>query len=346
MSISGRVAKLAVGLLLGCIALAGGCTKTIVITQYPEFYTPDLKTIAIVPFRNNTPDRTAGENISEQFARALAGNGTYAVYNRSDLKTLLNEKDLQLALGNDQAASAKMFERTGKVQAILTGAVNTYIGTSRNEPKRDPQYAYDRNGNQYVSGYRDWVQTHNEATVVVTAALLRVSDGSGSTIHATAAPVTGRASSDSTSYSPPEMDMHACLAAACNQAVSRLVEEFGVVNKKISIDPAKAFRTASDYYDGKYNVTDRFSASDEKMLVVLSLPPSCDRNRFRITVVREESRNDLAEIKLIWDRKWGGAKDFVLSPRDIAAKGGGAGTYLVKFYSGPEPVIINKIQIK
>lgn len=329
------------------ICVAGGCSQKITIMQYPEFYSEDLKTIAVVPFRNTTNIKSAGDTVAEQLARSLAGTGTYQVFSRYDLKTLLDEQDLQIALSGNESQTAKMFSKTGKVQALLAGTVTACSWSTRNEPKRDPIYAYDRQGNQYVSGYRNWTQTHNEATVVVTAALLRVSDGSGSTIHATPSPVQATVSADSTSYSPPRMDPNACLAAATRSVVSQLVEEFAVVRKTISVDPSKAFRTASDFYDNKYSYTNRFGCNDEKMLVCVNLPASCDRNRFRITVVKENSREDLAEVKLTWQRQWSGGPGthFELSPKDIAAKGG-SGTYLVKFYSGPEPVMTSKIQIR
>jgi hypothetical protein len=330
--------------VLGLVIWAGlmaGCSKKIAITQYPEFWTEDLKVIAVVPFRNTSGVNNAGETVSELLARALAGNGTYTVYNRSDLKTLLDEQDLRLALSGDSSQSTKALGKSGKVQGILTGTVTNYAATSRNEPKHDPIYAYDRKGNQYVSGYRDWVQTHNQATVVVTAALLRPD---GTTIHSTA-PVQKAASSTSSEYGPPSMDPQMCLVAACQEAVNQLVEDFAVVRKTISVDPAQAFRTASDFYDNKYAFTDTFKCSDKKMLAVVSLPACCDRNRFRITVVKANERADLAEVDIVWKHEWK-TQSFVLNPSEIGQKGGGPGEYWVKFYSGPEPIFVNKVYLK
>jgi hypothetical protein len=342
-----RIASLRTTLVLLICLIAAGCSQKITITQYPEFYSEDLKTVAVVPFRNTTNIKTAGDTIAEQFARSLAGTQTYQVFSRYDLKTVLDEQDLRLALGGDATEAAKAMGKSGKVQALITGAVTAYSWSTRNEPKRDPVYSYDNKGNQYISGYRDWVQTHNEATVAVTAAMLKVSDGSGSTIHATPNPAQATISSDSTSYGPPNMDPNACLTVATRNVVNQLVEEFAVVRKVISVSPAKAFRTASDFYDNKYNYTNNFSSNDAKMLVCVNLPACCDRNRFRITVVKDGSREELANIELVWQRQWsaGPGTHFELSPKEIAGKAG-PGTYLVKFYSGPEPVLTQKIQIK
>lgn len=96
-------------------ALAAGCTKQIRITQYPEFYTPDLKTVAVVPFRATVANRAAGDAVAEQFARSLAGTKTYQVYSRYDLKTILDEQDMQLALGDDPNKAAQGLAKSGKV---------------------------------------------------------------------------------------------------------------------------------------------------------------------------------------------------------------------------------------
>jgi hypothetical protein len=88
------------------------------------------------------------------------------------------------------------------------------------------------------------------------------------------------------------------------------------------------------------------------MLVVVSLPPSADRNRFRITIVRKDARQDLASTEFVWSNSQvtgtgkSAARSFEFSPRDIAAKGGGAGDYVVKFYSGPEPVMLREFKIR
>ena len=328
-------------LAFAAAGMTGGCSQKITITQYPAFWTEDLKTIAVVPFRCTAANRQAGDAIAEQAARALAGNGTYHVFSRYDLKTIMDEKDLAAAMSGDAAASAKAFSKTNKVQGILTGTVTTYSATTRDEPKRDPIYAYDKRGNQYISGYKDWVQTTNQATVVVTAALIRPD---GTTIHATINPAQGTMTCTSSEWAPPQMDPQTCLAAATQGAVARLVEEFAVTRQTITVSN-DAFRTASDYYDGKFTFTDSFKVSDPKMLVVVELPACCDRNQFRITVVKGEERKDLVEVKLAWQRAWK-SQSFEMSPKEIADKGGGPGTYTVKFYSGPEPIFKKTVYIR
>ncbi|MCE5278081.1 MAG: CsgG/HfaB family protein [Planctomycetaceae bacterium] len=318
--------------------LCGGCTKNITITRYPAFYDPALKSVAVVPLRGS--NQGASLAISDALAGAMAANGTYTVYNRNDLAALMNEKDLQLAFGDDAAAAASQFSKLDKVQAVLVGNVVTYAATTRNEPKTDPVYSYDANGNSYVSGYRKYVVTRNEANVAVTATLIRVSDGRP--IHATSQPLKATSWAQG---SPPARDAHGCLSQAVDAVVNQLVGEFAVTQCQIKINPNEDCRTASALYDNKWEYSDRFSTADEKMFVVIKLPGVCNRNRFRITIVRSGERTDLVQHDIVWSSKFG-SFGYGFSPKEIAAKGGGAGEYTVKFYSGPEPVMTRTFKIE
>ena len=343
MAIRVRLAGL---LVLAALTAAGGCGQKIWITQYPTFYTEDLKTVAVIPFRSGTPTRVAGQIVSDSLANALGANGTYQVYNRNDLRALMNERDIQIAFGQDTQAAATAFRKLGKVQAILTGVVTTYAATSQTQIMRLPQYATAQDGTQYIAGYTEIPVVRNEANVAVTAALVRVADGM--MIYATPMPVQGKAYSEG--YYSAGKDVNACLAEATREAVWLLLENFAVVRKQVTVNNDD-FRTAGDFYDNTWTFTDSFRAGDEKMNVVLSLPDACDRNRFRIAIVRKDQREDLGSQDLVWSREDLSAtgkkvgKGFPFSPREIAAKGGGPGNYVIKLYSGPEPVMTRPFRI-
>jgi hypothetical protein len=324
--------------LLAAVALAG-CSETLVITQIPEFYTPDLKAIAVAPFRNQTARKGAGDIIADNLATGLMANGAYKTFNRNDLKTVMDENDLQIALGGNADAAAGQLKKLTQVQAILVGTVTTFAATSNSQPRQDPVYAYDSNGNAYVSGYRTYVQTRNEANVSVTASLIRVSDGT--TIYATPQPLFARVWAEG---SPPAKDIHACSLEASAMVASLLVETFAPVRKQIKVSPSKALQTASELYDNKWTYKDTFKPTDEKMYVVLALPASCDRNRFRLAIVKKDQREELATQDIKWSKEHGGF-GYAFSPSKIAGKGG-PGEYEVKFYCGPEPVMRRKFTIK
>ncbi len=330
-----------IAVVLLSIALTGGCDKKMTITQVPTFYHPSLKVIAVAPFRNQTQWRGANNIIADQVAAGLMSNGAYKVFNRNDLKTVMDESDLNIALGADPVAAAGQLKKlTSKVQAILVGTITTYATTTNKQQKRDPVYAYDRKGNAYISGYRSYVHTRNEANVSVTATLIRVSDGS--TIYATPKPAWARVWAEG---SPPNKDAHACAADAAGRVASQLVATFAPTRRQIKINEGKALRTASELYDDEWTFQKKFSADADKMYVVVALPPSCDRNRFRLAIVRKDQRRDLASQDIQWDKKHKGF-GYVFSPKEIAANGGGPGEYEVKFYSGAKPIMRRKFKIR
>jgi len=140
------------------------------------------------------------------------------------------------------------------------------------------------------------------------------------------------------------MDAFACRSKAMTSVVGSLTEEFAVVNKKVKIKFDDAFKLASGCYDGKWEEKKAFRASDKEMLAVLNLPRDCDRNRFRITVIRRGERKDLATVDVLWSSRFPAVgKEFALSPADIASKGGGTGPYTLKFYSGIDPAPVHTI---
>ena len=319
-------------LLPAVLAAAAGCTREIPIVQVPAFWTPQLKRIAVVPFRNRSTGKDAGNIVSDRLANALAANGTYKVFNRNDLKDLMDQNDLKIALGGDPAKAATAFKKLANVQAILTGAVTTYAATSQSQRKQEPQYYYVK-GVQRFGGYRVYTHTRNEANVSLTASLIRVSDGAA--LHTAPAKWTAWAEG-----SPPRYDPYACASAAVDNVVALLVQQFAIVRKKIKVDPNKVLRICTEKYDGKWIEARDIKTTDEKMYIVLALPPQCDRNRFRMTIVRKDQREVLASLKLTWSRRNDpDGKGYTFDPKDVAAKGGGPGWYEVKFYSGEDPVL-------
>jgi len=325
---------------VGCLLLAAaGCSKKITIIQYPDYYRPEMRGMAIVvvPFKNPTRDRSAGTVVADKLAAMLNANGTYKVYNTSYLKSIMDERKLQAALSDDPSQMAKKFRQLKGVnaKALLIGTILQYTATQRNEPRREPIYQYNpRTKTNYIAGYRSFVHTRNEANVSVTATLVRLRDGA--VIHTTGSPASYRMWAQG---SPPKLDPYACLSAATDNVVARLVVEFAVIRRQIKIDPAKTVRTASELYDNKWTWKKHFKKTDKTMYAVIMLPRCCDRNRFRIVVVRKNQRRPLAEVKFVWSKDDSG-RGFRLDPSDIAAKGGGSGTYTIKFYSGPEPVVL------
>lgn len=334
-------------LLLLPACLCGCGEKEIVITHYPSFYREDLKTIAVVPFRNATPMQRVGNILSDALAAQLAANGTYRIYNRNDLKILRDEQDLRTEQGLSNEQIAERFRNLADVDAILVGTVNTYAATRHDDPRTEqtPIWQYNPYTRQmYIAGYqtRQYVFTRNEGNVSVTAALIRVPDGG--TIYATPSPVTGNFWAQG---SPPPYDAYACLNQAVNQAVQGLVQTFAVTRSKIKVKEREHFRTAAELYDNKWTWKDTFKASDSQAYIVATLPKVCDRNRFRITILRRKTRKDIFAEDIVWQAvptTEYTARGYAFSPQTLFAEGG-PGEYEAKFYSGPEPVMRHTFRI-
>lgn len=321
------------------LSLVGGCSKKITVYRIPAFWTEDLKSLVVVPFRNQTNMRGAGEVISDQLTGALMHNGTYKVYNRNDLKVLLDQADLSSMLtGEDANVLAKRFSKLGKVQMILVGEVNTYSATSTPYRRQKPVSRYDRRTKRYYTTYVWEVGRRNEANVSVTARLIRTD---GTTIYSTPAPAHG---SWAIEGSPPALDPYGCRAVAVRSAVGQLLAQLAITRKVIKLDPGKALRTARRYYEGEWEHAKEFKSTDEKMFVVLALPPDADRNTFKITIIRKDTEEYLVTRKVAWSRSWR-TRGLEVSPKDLAARGGGPGTYTVKFYSGAKPVFTSDFRI-
>ncbi|MDP6636389.1 MAG: CsgG/HfaB family protein [Phycisphaerae bacterium] len=335
-----------VSLILIAIAALSGCTKNIPITQYPVFWDRAPKTIAVTPFRNATPIRQIGMRVTSDLATKLSANGTYKVYDRTLLKAYLNEHDLQMAFSSDQDVAAAAMVKIGKVQAILTGAVTTCNWPpTRTKVKVVTRKFFTPNGVAYTRPVKNYIHT-NEAELKANAALLRITPNGPVVIHSS--PVRGYMKS---SGPTPKYSREACLTIARAQVVQQLLEQFAVIRKLIKVSPSKAFFTATDQpYAGKWPKSKKFSAAAaQKIILVLMLPPQCDRNTFRITIARKEARTELATFDVAWTKAMSAipnGKQFVLDPADLANRGGGPGDYIIRLFSGqPKPVIEHKIKI-
>jgi hypothetical protein len=336
MPVADRFGKLALGVLAAaCLA---GCSKEVQIVRFPVYWTDGMEKmrIAVVPFRNQTAVRGAGQAVSDELANTLSAAGTYrGVFNHRDLKALLDQRDVQLALGDADAALARQLRGVPglDVQAILVGTVTTYDATQDRQQRVQPQKVYDRKGRLVAVRQRRYVHIRNQATVAATAALIRVGDGT--TIHATPAPPPS--ANRAVEGSPPKLSPMACLAAARGDVVTRLASAFCITRAKIKMKPGEDFLTTrqAEPFDGKWEGVEAFPASADEAYVVLRLPDVAERNRFRIGLARRAGQRNLLTTDVVWRRGWG-HRAFRFSPAKLAAEGGGPGEYLAKLYAAAD----------
>ncbi|MCP4375252.1 MAG: hypothetical protein GY794_03605 [bacterium] len=333
-------------LILITMTALGGCTKEIPIIQYPVFWDRAPKSIAVTPFRSETRMRHMGAQIASDLASLLSINGSYTVHDRGALRAYLNERELQQAFSSDREVASSAMVKIGKVQALLTGTVTACNWPrTRSESRVISQRFYNPNGTSYTRPVRQRFYT-NEAEIRVNASLLRITPNGPQVIHS--CPVVGYAKSEGVA---PSLSRDGCLSSARNQVVQQLLENFAVVRKMIKVKPSETFFTATGQpYAGKWPKSKKFSASSgQNIIIVLKLPPQCDRNRFRITVSRKEGRSDLFSHEVRWTKALSmqGGLQLKLSPSDLASKGGGRGEYIIRLFSGQaEAALDHKIKIE
>jgi len=327
-----------------CACLAGCGEKKITIAQVPPFYNENLKAIAVVPFQSLVDDGRAGEIVSEEFARALQKNNTYRVFAQNDLKAIMDQQDIEIfASTGNTAVTAARFRGVG-AQAVMVGSVTMYA-TSREEQKRRISIPLILPAGGYSASYAGsfdhrYTKTFIEATVSVSVALIRVSDGT----QIYAATETGRASERS---SNPKRDENACLRDATAEAVGKLLEQFAMVSKDVKIG-SKAIGLGRDGLGGTRKTVDRLSAGDSRALLILELPVPCDRNTFRWLICRKGGDCELDGETFVWDREESareGGMVWDICPAQLARDGGGPGTYTVQLIRGREIVVTKDFRI-
>jgi len=331
------LACVGVGLLAGC----GGTSFQ--VQQYPPFYTPDLKTAAVAPFDNRTPQVGAGGIVAEGLAGHLALNGTYTVVGPRAVRALLGEEGWTGVPTRREAALLTTLKETGAADALIVGRVlaygalqTTYVDYEHPDLRLDHGDRHGRWGWSFVVPDVRYVsRTH----VAVEASMIRVADGS--VIHATPVPVQATVEVESGWPAVPET----LIREAVDEAVGGLVEEFAIVPVTLRVHSHKALRTAAGREGGTWDYEKSFRASDEQMVVVLRLPRAADRNPFRLIITpKGEKGTVVASAAFVWSREHE-HRGFVFSPRKIAAAAG-PGKYRVNVYADCERVMRHTFRIK
>jgi hypothetical protein len=107
----------------GMLLSLGGCAKSFTARKYPAFYDPNLRTVAVVPFANETYTQGAGILVAEDLAAALQLNGTYTIISPRQLLTFVRQKKLEELSERDSAQDGEVFRGFGSVQAFVMGRV-------------------------------------------------------------------------------------------------------------------------------------------------------------------------------------------------------------------------------
>ena len=315
--------------LAGC---DGGSSKSkIWVYHYPDFYQPQLKRVAVVPFGNRTRDRDVADTISDQVSVLLTNNGTYEVYTRAHLADILKEQDASAA-GIIEGDLAKKIGRLKSVQALICGVCDRCETTTRNETRHNQVAIWGTNkkGKKVITGWKKVPYRWTRHDAFVECGVVIVDTVTGRQISAVNDP-----SNVWCAGNPPKQSPADALRAAKNDQATRIVRALAVTRTQIKLK-GSVLKTASGLYDQEWEWQKEFLPDAEKLYLVVKLPPEADRNNFRLTIVPQESREVLAEEAFTWSKQHG-RHGYAFAIKPIFDRGG-IGEYRAKLYSGPEPI--------
>ncbi|HDZ22389.1 hypothetical protein LCGC14_0204380 [marine sediment metagenome] len=114
----------AIGLLAAAMWL-GGCEEQLQVDPETAKALEGVKSIAVVPFVDAHNAAGSGELVVTAAMEHLYTCPDLRVYERAQLKALIDEHDLLKAMGSDQEVAAKIGQLTG-VDAVILGEVTQY----------------------------------------------------------------------------------------------------------------------------------------------------------------------------------------------------------------------------
>jgi hypothetical protein len=331
-------------LLLAALCCFVGCTKTIEINRYPSFYTPDLKSLAVLPFSNDTLNDRAGQYISDQLTKALRANGTYKVLDPRELSAKLGAEELKKLPPADVQSAAELIGRLDNTQAFIIGTTTTFTSARYSYARPYGGYGYGypygygmRGGGFGRRGYgrRGYLYdqywnypieygSQNQGRAAAQAKLVVIAEGK--IVSETAVHVGHSVISEG---DPPYRTPDECLIEASKRAVDKLVGRFAIVPIRVKVPLDKALK---------------ISADRSGIRAVVSLPPQCDRNPFRLEVTEAGQSDPLLHKEFIWSNRHS-RREIVFTEQELLPSPVGR-TFVITLYSNTKRIKSLKTTIK
>jgi hypothetical protein len=326
-----------------CSFLLIGCGTKFTVNNYPEFYEPSIKSVAVIPFQNETSYRGAGMAVPGHIAAALAANGTYNVTDPARLAQILEEKQMPRLDANDFQAVAAELGQLNKYQAFVGGSVlsDSFIRTV---------VEYYGDGDFYYDDYPYWYYPYwyspywpyyygygGEAYISTRVAMVSVPEG------ATLDAAEVKASANVGGISPAFRKYAAQMAL--RDLSEKVVSELAIVPVKIKVSSNQALRTASSYQNEQWTFTNTFGSDQQVMYALLCLPETAAKNKFRLTVTPKGEQSDVIASKDITWQRGEHCQSAEFSPA-VIARSNGAGKYSVNFLVRDEIILSRNFTIR
>ncbi len=348
------------GLLVLVSAMAGCDEVKLEVQRYPVFYDPAIRTVAVLPFDNQTLHPMAGAFLADRLAEQLKANGTYKVISPRELENRMSAGNITLPAKATVEQAAEAMRKLGGVDAFITGMVRQF-GAGRGtytEVYDDPWVYGGYYGGYYGGGRRHWGHgggyyggygyygeyypvyrqySYCQAHVSALATMSRASDAG--VIYSTPAPASARLTSAG-GIAPPVDEV---LADAADRVAHDIVGAFAIVPRQLKVDKNDVLRPAVRA-DGRVKYTTDFKPGDDGIYVEVSLPVEAARNDFRLAVARK-GQPPIAEQSFTWNRT-DSTREFFFALPQITQAGGPKGDYELRLYSGDKAEIKRGIKIK
>ena len=292
-------------LLALAVALPAGCSRRISLLHYPDFYDPQIKTVAVVEFDNDSLQSNAGMFVATRLADALSANGTYGVIGPRELAAQLERASVAMPTGRRPDDLAPLIARLPHVDAFITGSVRS-LSAERTVYVTRPYgyvtsgYGWGRHGHGSFSGAglgMTYPFRRYDISTAQAAGAARLTRAGGQQIAATG-PLEVYVDDKDVGPGGAEEALH----EAARGLARLIVAHLAVVEVEVKIrNPGKVLRTARAGGDGTLDYTDDFRPSDSEIVVVLCLPAEADRNALRLTVSRKGSSQPLQEHSFTWE---------------------------------------------
>lgn len=330
-------------LIFSLIIVISGCATKFTVNKYPEFYKSSIKSVAVLPFENDTSRKGAGVAIATHASAALAANGTYKITDPARLESILKDQNLPALQQNEDRATEEELAQLNLYQAFIKGKVlsDSFINTAvdyENEDFYYEDYPYWYYPYWYPSYwyYPYYYEYGGQAYVSADVSMVSIPDG---TVVGTA---NVKASVDVTDR--PDLRKYS-VQMALSRLSDKIVDIFAIVPVKISVHPDKAMRTASSPAPGEWSFKNTFGSREESMYVVLCLPEAAAMNEFEIAITpRGKPANVVASKDYTWERgKYCQSVEF--SPAQIA-QSNGPGKYSLKFISRGKVIFTRHFKIR
>ena len=332
-------------LVTSTVFIAAGCQTEFTVNHYPAFYSPSIKSVAVLPLENESSRKGAGVAVADHLSAALAANGTYKVAGPGRIEQLLKDKQMPALQKNNNQAIAEELAKLDDYQAFISGKVlsDSFTNTIVADYDEDDLNYY---GYPYWY-YPDWYPPYwyypyyyeygGKAYVSVDVSMISVPDGA---VLDTASVKAATDVSDESS----SLRKYATQIALTNLS-EKIVRNLAVVPMEIAVQPDKAMRTSDTSEPEEWHFTKTFSPDEASMYVVLCLPEAAAMNQFKLTITpKNNPSNVVASKEFTWQRnKYCQAIEF--SPRQIA-ESNGPGQYSVHFVSRGDVIFTKHFKIE